>query len=84
MSRRQPLLLIIDNMRWIDAASLAVLEATLQRLVDLPILLLGLARPEIDELLPRLFEGLQLIACGRLSFQVRDKLECSVSPLEPA
>lgn len=76
VSRRQPLLLIIDNMQWIDAASLAVLEATLQRLVDLPILLLGLARPEIDELLPRLFEGLPTdrVRLGRLSLKSADKL----------
>ena len=72
----QPLLLIIDNMQWIDAASLAVIESALQKLVDLPILLLGLARPEIDELLPRLFEGLPIdrVRLGRLSLKAADKL----------
>lgn len=84
-SRRQPLLLIIDNMQWIDAASLAVIEAALVRLVDLPILLLGLARPEIDELLPRLFEGLPTdrVRLGRLSQRSADKL-LEMFQVEPA
>lgn len=74
--RTQPLLLVIDSMQWIDAASLAVIETALQKLVDLPILLLGLARPEIDELLPRLFEGLPTdrMRLGRLSLKAADKL----------
>lgn len=84
-SRREPLLLIIDNMQWIDAASLAVIESALLRLVDLPILLLGLARPEIDELLPRLLEGLPTdrVRLGRLSIKSADKL-LEMFEVEPA
>lgn len=74
----RPLLLVVDNVHWIDAASRSALSTVFLRLVDTPILLLGLGRPEIDELLPRFLEGqpIDRVRMGRLPGKSADKLLC--------
>lgn len=53
VARRSPLLLVLEDMHWGDAASISFIEGTLERHPDLPILVLGLARPEVHEVFPR-------------------------------
>ncbi len=71
-----PLLIAVDNIHFIDALSRSTLETVMQRLVDTPILLLGLGRPEIDEMIPHFLEGLPIdrVRIGRMPGKTADKL----------
>ncbi|MDH5491101.1 MAG: protein kinase, partial [Myxococcales bacterium] len=44
---RAPLGLLLEDMHWADAASVALLTAAIEELRDVPLLVVGLARPEI-------------------------------------
>lgn len=57
LSTAGPLVLIIDDLHWSDRISLDFFQTTLQRLPDHPLLLIGFARPEIDERYPDLWKG---------------------------
>ena len=66
----RPLLLVLEDLHWGDKATVRLVGAALRGLVDLPFLVLALARPEIDDLFPRLWEeygptNLTLRALGR-------------------
>lgn len=78
---QKPVLLYIDNLHWADAASLEVISQLFLRLTDVPILLLALCRPEIEDMHPRLFEGLPVdrVRLPRLSPKVTDKWLASLS-----
>ena len=52
---RSPVLVVLDDLQWADQASLEVLSWILVRLEHCPVFVLGLARPELGEGLPRLF-----------------------------
>ena len=54
--RVRPLLLVLEDLHWGDKPTVRLVGAALRALVDLPFLVLALARPEIDELFPRLWE----------------------------
>lgn len=45
-ARRQPLVLVLDDLQWADEASLAVLQPLINSLSQLPILVLAIHRPE--------------------------------------
>ena len=45
-SRRQPLLLVIEDLHWMDAASQAVLDALVENLPAARVLLVATYRPE--------------------------------------
>jgi class 3 adenylate cyclase/tetratricopeptide (TPR) repeat protein len=51
LARRRPLVIVIDDLQWADALLLDAVEHITEQSRDLPILLVGIARP--DELLPR-------------------------------
>ncbi len=81
-----PLLIAADNVHFVDALSRGAIETAMQRLIDTPILLLGLGRPEIDELIPHFLEGLPTdrVRLGRLPGKTADKLlqQLAVEPAE--
>jgi class 3 adenylate cyclase len=49
VARRQPTLLVFEDIHWSDAAMLDLLETLASRIRDAPLLLLALARPELLE-----------------------------------
>lgn len=46
LAQRQPLILVFEDLHWMDASSLTLLGTLLERLADAPLLLLMSARPE--------------------------------------
>lgn len=59
--RQRPILLVLEDLHWGDAASVALVEAALKELSELPLVALGLARPEVHALFPRLWSGCRLV-----------------------
>jgi hypothetical protein len=51
----KPVLLILEDLHWSDVATLRLIEVALRELDEQPLAVLGLARPELKELFPRLW-----------------------------
>jgi class 3 adenylate cyclase len=49
VARRQPTVLVFEDLHWADAGTLDLLEMLASRMRDVPLLLLALARPELLE-----------------------------------
>ncbi len=64
-----PLLLVLEDLDRADLASVRVLDGLLRELSNKPLVVLGLGRPEVDEVFPRLWEkrDLQRLALMGLS-----------------
>jgi tetratricopeptide (TPR) repeat protein len=82
-----PVLLILEDLHWSDAASVHLIDSTLRNLRDLPLMVLVLARPEVHTLFPGLWaeREVQTIKLGPLARKaserlVRDALGAAVSP----
>jgi tetratricopeptide (TPR) repeat protein len=72
----QPLLLVLEDLHWGDAATVRLIDATLRNLRDRPLLLLVLARPEVHARFPGLWaerEG-HLIKLGPLVRKASEQL----------
>ncbi len=50
-----PLVLVLDDLQWGDLPTVTFIDAAVRNLVDLPFLVLALARPEVTEIFPRLW-----------------------------
>jgi class 3 adenylate cyclase/predicted ATPase len=48
LARRQPVLMIFEDLHWIDPTSREVLDLTIERITDLPVLLVATYRPEFQ------------------------------------
>src|SRR3954452_23375377 len=48
LSRQRPVLIIYDDLHWIDPSSRELLDRTIERIVGWPVLLLALFRPEFQ------------------------------------
>ncbi|AKT40051.1 serine/threonine-protein kinase PknK [Chondromyces crocatus] len=72
----QPVLLVLEDLHWGDAATVRLVDATLRNLRDLPLMLLVLARPEIHQQFPSLWvdREVQLIKLGPLPPRASEKL----------
>jgi tetratricopeptide (TPR) repeat protein len=55
VARRQPLLMIIDDLQWGDGPSWNLVDSALRRASELPVFVLGVGRPETDEAFPALW-----------------------------
>ncbi len=66
--RTRPLLIVLDDLHWADLASIDLLDFVYRQALDLPLLVLALARPEVHERFPTLWarRGLSEIRLGRL------------------
>ncbi|WP_437779576.1 serine/threonine-protein kinase [Sorangium sp. So ce1097] len=53
--RAQPVVLLLEDLHWGDQPSLEHVGAALRLLADRPLLVVGFARPEVDDLFPRLW-----------------------------
>ncbi|MGK4005203.1 protein kinase [Sorangium sp. So ce1036] len=57
-----PLVVVLEDLHWGDRPTVSLLDAALRDLADRPLFVLALARPEVRELFPRLWEGRRLHA----------------------
>ncbi|APR78317.1 Adenylate cyclase [Minicystis rosea] len=75
----QPVLVILDNLQWSDAASMRLVDSTLRNLRDLPLMFFALARPEIHDRFPDLWaeRDVQLIRLGPLPRRASEQLVCT-------
>jgi class 3 adenylate cyclase/predicted ATPase len=48
LARQQPVLMVFDDLHWIDPSSRELLDRLIERVADWPVLLLGLFRPEFQ------------------------------------
>jgi tetratricopeptide (TPR) repeat protein len=58
LARRQPLLLVFEDIHWADASQLELLESLASRVRDVPVRFLALARPELLDSRPTWGAGL--------------------------
>lgn len=82
-SQQGPVLLVLEDLHWGDALTVRLIELMMRQLVDCPLLVLILSRPEVHELFPRLskvigsqeltLKGLSRRACERLIVQALGK-----------
>ena len=83
-----PLILILEDLHWCDALTVRLVGAALRQLHDHPLLVLALARPEIQDLYPNLWGGvvqqlpLRPIARKAGEHLVRQILAAEVSPAQ--
>jgi hypothetical protein len=54
--KTRPILIVLEDVHWADAASLRLLGSLLARSKELPLMILALARPTVQEIHPRLWE----------------------------
>ncbi|HEX2569483.1 MAG TPA: AAA family ATPase [Polyangia bacterium] len=52
---QQPVLLVLEDLHWSDAATVRLVETALRELEEEPLVVLALARPEVKERFPRLW-----------------------------
>ncbi len=53
--QRQPVVLVLEDLHWGDAASVKLIDGALRKLGGVPLLVLALARPEVHERFPALW-----------------------------
>lgn len=53
--RHHPVLLVLDDLQWGGISTIRYVEAALRHLTDRPLLVVGLARPEVDDTFPDLW-----------------------------
>jgi tetratricopeptide (TPR) repeat protein len=72
----QPVLLVLEDLQWGDAATVKLIDATLRNCRDLPLMVLALARPEVATQFPGLWSEreVQTIKLGPLSRRAAEQL----------
>ena len=55
-SATTPLLLVLEDLHWSDTQTVQLVDQALRECVDQPLMVLALARPEVTELFPRLWQ----------------------------
>jgi serine/threonine protein kinase/tetratricopeptide (TPR) repeat protein len=72
---RAPVLLVLEDLHWGDALTVKLTEAALRALSDQPFMVMALARPEVEELFPKLWAGLvQLMPLRALGKRASERL----------
>ncbi len=56
-TRSGPVVLILENLHWGDVSTVDFVESALRRCAELPLFVLALARPEVTDLFPKLWEA---------------------------
>jgi predicted ATPase len=69
-------LLALEDLHWGDLPSMKLVDAALGRVRHLPLLVVGLGRPEVHDLFPRLWadRGVQEIRLGELTRRAAERL----------
>jgi tetratricopeptide (TPR) repeat protein len=75
-ARERPLVLVLEDMHWSDAASVKVVGSALKNLRNHPLFVLQLARPEVHTVFPRIGDiaSLQEVRLGELSRKASERL----------
>src|SRR5262249_10002621 len=75
-TRGRPLVIVLEDLHWGDAPSAEYVDAALRLLRDRPLLILGLARPEVHDRLPKLWHerAVQEIRLPELSRRACERL----------
>jgi eukaryotic-like serine/threonine-protein kinase len=71
-----PLVILLEDLQWFDLPSLDLLDATLRKKRDLPLLVVGFSRPEVHDLAPKLWvsRNVQEIRLGELTRKASERL----------
>jgi eukaryotic-like serine/threonine-protein kinase len=71
-----PVLLVLEDLHWGDAATVRLVDATLRNLRDLPLMVLALARPEVQTIFPALWaeRDVQTLKLGSLPRRASERL----------
>jgi eukaryotic-like serine/threonine-protein kinase len=82
--RRAPVVLVLEDLHWGDAPSIALVDAALRTCRDLPLLVLAFARPELRERRPGLWSdrGAIELPLPELSRKAAERLARTVLPHE--
>ncbi len=74
--RARPVVLVLEDLHWGDLPTVKFVDSTLRSLADLPILVLALGRPEVNDLFPNLWSerGVQEVRVGELTKKSAEKL----------
>ncbi|XXF80158.1 protein kinase [Myxococcaceae bacterium GXIMD 01537] len=76
---QQPVLLVVEDLHWGDALSVRLIDEALRELADAPLMVLALARPEVQEGFPDLWaRRLQKVPLRGLSRKAGALLVCEV------
>ena len=72
----QPLVIILEDLQWGDAATVRLVDSTLRTLRDAPLMVVAFARPEVFDQLPSLWSEreVQVIKLGPLSRRASEQL----------
>jgi len=73
-SKSHPLVLVLEDLHWGDLPTVRLVEAALRSARDRPFFVLALARPEIHQRFPRLWEGLTVVHVAGLGKKAATKL----------
>lgn len=60
--RAHPLLIVLEDLQWGDLPSVQLLDGVLRRVSELPLLVLGVARPEVHDAFPNLWSERALLS----------------------
>lgn len=71
-----PLLIVLEDLHWGDAPTVRAIDSIIRQLPERPILVLALARPEVDAVFPRLWHerSVERIQLGELTRRSAEKL----------
>jgi tetratricopeptide (TPR) repeat protein len=74
--QQQPVLFVLEDLHWGDLPTVQLVDAALRTLHDKPLMVIALARPEVDEVFPDLWSerGVQRVRLGELTRRASDKL----------
>jgi len=72
----RPVLLVLEDLHWGDLPSVKFIDSALRTLTERPLMVLGLARPEVKDLFPDIFaeRGVQELRLKELSRKASEKL----------
>lgn len=73
---QNPVLLVLEDLHWGDLPSVKFIDAALRALAERPLMVLALARPEVEEIFPEMWaeRGLQHLRLKELSKKASEKL----------
>ncbi len=79
-SAAHPVVLVLDDLHWGDAASVRFVDVALRGVMNRPVLVLGLARPEVHARFPQLWAGrdVQALYLRALSRRASERLAQAV------
>ena len=75
LCEQRPLLVLLDDLQWVDEPSLRVIDSALRHLTERALLVCGLGRPDVEKLYPKLWSGkAQDIRLGALGKRACERL----------